>query len=261
MTISYGERMTRFVALLLSLVGCGACGRNSKTSPDDAFTAGSDAVVNMPGAPGLGAHGLGFFRYQASSPTTISSPALSTRATGSTMIVSIGRGNFSAFALPTDTQGNAPYQRLDTEHTYTRYSSSGTAVYAFPNLVGGSGHQVRANTPSDDEITLAAVEVVNAGTVHQVVWNEALAAPLTSRSVTTTGPATLVAFWWGDANEDMNKTATPDNGFVVIDSILQSGALVQCAVAVKNVSVAGTYDVTWTATPAQGAQLWLIAVQ
>ena len=261
MTISYRERMTRFVALLLSLVGVGACGRNGKSSADAVFTAGSDAVVNVPGAPGLGAHGLSFFRYDVNSPTTISSPVMSTQPANSTMIESIGRGNFSAHALPTDTKGNTPYQRLDTEHTYSRWATSGTGAYAFPNLAGGNGHQVTASTPSDDEITLAAVEVVNAGTVHQVVWSEVLAAPLTSRSVTTTGPATLVAFWWGDAGVDMNKTATPNNGFVLIDAILMSGALVQCAVAVKNVSAAGTYDVTWTATPAQGAQLWLIAVQ
>ena len=92
--------------------------------------------------------------------------------------------------------------------------------------------------------------------------NEALSGqPTTSLSVTTTGPATLVAFWWGDAGTNSNKTAVPNNGFVVIDSILQSGALVQCAVAAKEVAAAGTYNVTWTATPQQGAQLWLVAVQ
>jgi len=79
--------------------------------------------------------------------------------------------------------------------------------------------------------------------------------------VTTTGPATLVAFWWGDAPPPMVKTAVPNNGFTVIDSFLDEGELVQCAVAVKNVAAAGTYDVTWVATPAQGAQLWLIAIQ
>ena len=75
------------------------------------------------------------------------------------------------------------------------------------------------------------------------------------------GPATLVAYWWGDAGVDDDKTAVPDNGFTVVDSILLAGALVQCAVATKEVAEAGTYDVTWTATPTQGAQLWLVAVQ
>jgi hypothetical protein len=32
-------------------------------------------------------------------------------------------------------------------------------------------------------------------------------------------------------------------------------------VATKNVSAAGTYNVTWNTTPLQGAQLYLVAVQ
>lgn len=232
------------------------------TTPDDTMRFGSgSSVSNLPGEPGVGAHGLSYHRQNANSPATISTPPLTTQATGGTMIVSVGRGKLSEFALPTDNVGNAPYQQLDTAHPYSRYSSSGTAVYAFPSLVGGADHKVTTTTSSDDELTLAAVEVINATHVEAVAWREALEAPLTSASVTTTGPATLVAFWWGDAGVDMNKTAAPNNGFVVVDSILLSGALVQCAVAVKNVPAAGTYDVTWTATPAQGAQLWLIAVQ
>ena len=46
----------------------------------------------------------------------------------------------------------------------------------------------------------------------------------------------------------------------MIDSLLEEGSLVQCAVAVKHVEKAGTYDVNWTATPIQGAQMWLVAV-
>ena len=85
--------------------------------------------------------------------------------------------------------------------------------------------------------------------------------PLTSQSVVTTGPALLVAWWWGDADLNNHKTAVPDNGFAVIDSVLASGELVQCAVATRRVSAVGTYNVTWTATPRQGAQLWIAAVQ
>ena len=228
--------------------------------PRDAANEGTEVPVNIPGDPGLGAHGLSFHRLNANSSTTISSPAINTAATNSTMVVSVARGNRFMFELPTDNKSNTPYQLLG-EHAYTRYPDSGTALYAFPDLAGGSGHVVRNSTSSDDEITLAAVEVIGGTTIHQVEWNEPLAAPLTSRSVTTTGAATLVAFWWGDAGVDNNKTAVPNNGFHVIDSILLSGALIQCAVAVKNVAQAGTYDVTWTSTPAQGAQLWLIAIQ
>ncbi len=93
-------------------------------------------------------------------------------------------------------------------------------------------------------------------------WHEVAAGrPLTSPAVTTTGPALLVAWWWGDADVRADKTAIPDNGFAVVDAILLEGALVQCAVAVKQVELAGTYLVTWAATPLQGAQLWIAAVQ
>ena len=70
-----------------------------------------------------------------------------------------------------------------------------------------------------------------------------------------------MAWWWGDAGVDSDKTAVADNGFTVIDGILLQGALVQCAVAVRAVSAAGSYSTTWTATPAQGAQLWIAAVE
>src|SRR5688572_28988084 len=244
--------------LLVLLAACGGSG--STMTPKDAAPEGGEGIVNVPGDPGLGAHGLAFFRYQSNSPTTISSPPLDTQAQNSTMVVSTGRGNRFVFESPTDNKGNSPYQELG-KHAYTRYADSGTGLYVFPAMAGGSGHVVRNGTPSDDEITLAAVEVINGTRVQQFVWSEELAAPLKSKSVTTTGPATLVAFWWGDAGVDSNKTAVPNNGFTVIDSVLQSGALVQCAVAVKNVAAAGTYDVTWTATPLQGAQLWLIAIE
>src|SRR5262249_1063000 len=94
--------------------------------------------------------------------------------------------------------------------------------------------------------------------IQAVAWNEVTApGTLTSRSVTTTGPATLIAFWWGDGFPDTtSQSATPNNGFTPIDTNAeQLHSFVQCAVAVRNVSTAGTYNVTWTATPEQGAQM------
>ena len=128
---------------------------------------------------------------------------------------------------------------------------------------GGAGYVVTAAKPAPaDETTLSVVEVINGGQLGEVRWSEVLAGrPQTSESVTTTGPALLVAWWWGDANVKFDKTAVPDNGFTVIDAILLEGALVQCAVAVRQVSEAGTWQINWTATPLQGAQLWIAAVR
>ena len=173
----------------------------------------------------------------------------------------MGRGVVSTHAKPTDNKGNA-YLQAGSTHTYTLWPTSGTALYVSELAAGGAGHVVVADKPAPaDETTLSVVEVVNAARLGDVKWNEVLAGrPQTSESVTTTGPALLIAWWWGDAGVKSDKTAVPDNGFRLIDAILLEGALVQCAVAVRQVSDAGTWKVTWTATPVQGAQLWIAAV-
>lgn len=186
---------------------------------------------------------------------------MSTRTTGSTVLACVGRGVLSAIA-PTDNAGNS-FVQLDVAHTYTFWPSSGTVLYACAQARGLVGHTVTVAKPTaTDETTLSVVEITGGGFVRDVQWREVLSGqPLTSASVTTTGPALLVAWWWGDAGVGPEQTAVPNNGFTVIDSVLESGPLVQCAVAVRQVGVAGTYNVTWTPTPQQGAQLWVVAVE
>jgi hypothetical protein len=210
--------------------------------------------------PTIGAHALVYQRITNNGQAVISTPALATMATGSTMIVGVGRGDIRAFEPPTDNLNASPFTQIGSAHPYTEWQRSGTALYARQNAVGGPGLIISNSTPPNDEITLAAVEIYG-GAIEEAVWNEVLlGSPLTSASVTTTGPATLVAFWWGDADAPGQKGAVPDGGFTVIDSILEEGMLVQCAVAVKHVETAGTYNVRWNASPAQGAQMWLVAV-
>jgi hypothetical protein len=214
--------------------------------------------------PGVGGHEIAFFHLGASNATSISTSAMTTQAAGSTIIVGIGRGELDAFkpsAVPTDNKGNAPYQQLGATEKYERWPS-GTAVFAFPSARGGANHSVTTQTPSGDEVTLAAVEVLDSTRIQDVQWNQPLEPPLTSNSVTTTGPATLIAMWWGDGFPGTPQNAKPNNDFVLLDSnAKERDSFVQCAVAFKNVTEAGTYDVTWEPDPSQGAQLWLIAVQ
>jgi len=209
----------------------------------------------------LGVHQLVFNR-DGVSVSPLSTSALTTSASGSTLLACVGRGAVSAQSAPTDNKANT-FVQLGATHVYTLWTSSGTALYACEQATGGTGHVVTAAKPqASDETTLSVIEVTGGGLVRPAVWREVLAgSPLTSASITTTGPALLVAWWWGDAGVQSDKTAVPDSGFSVVDSVLASGALVQCAVAVRQVSVAGTYNVTWTATPTQGAQLWIVAVQ
>jgi len=247
--------------VVVAFVGCTApiSAQQPPAPPPGDGSVAHDAAPHVPGHPGAGAHGLAYYRLE-SHATTLATPAMNTHATGGTIIVSVGRGAFSGFVAPTDTRDNV-YTQIDTAHTYTRWTTSGTALYAATDVSGGDGHVVRNAVPAGDEVTLAAVEVFDGTTIADASWTEVLAPPLTSASVTTTGPATLVAFWWGDAGASGDKTAVPGQGFHVVDAILDEGSLVQCAVAVREVAEPGTYDVTWTSTPEQGAQLWLIAVQ
>lgn len=239
-----------------------ASGSTSTSTSTGTSTGASTSTGGMPGAPHVGAHGLSFYGYQANDADSIDSPTLTTSASGSTILVSSGRGDLSAAKPPTDNKGNSPFMSLGTPHAYTNWPTSGTDLHAFAGAVGGAGHVVKTANAPYDEITLAVVEVANGTVIQDAKWVERLKGQsITSAQVTTTGPATLVAFWWGDADVNGDKVATPNNGFVVLDSIGNAGALVQCFVAAKDVDAAGSYDVTWTATPDQGAQLWLVAVQ
>jgi hypothetical protein len=221
-----------------------------------------DFFADQNSNPHLGAHTLTFNRSGTYRPL-VSTKKLGTRTRNSTVIVAIGRGDISSHTPPTDNMGNV-YAQLGDSHPYIpRWPKSGTALYAARNVQGRRDHVVTAANAKNpkDEVTLAVVQVV-AGELIDATWNFVPSgSPLTSLSVTTTAPATLVAFWWGDGGGTYPHTAVPNNGFNVIDSLLLEGNIVQCAVAVRNVNAPGTYDVTWTATVPQGAQLWLVAVQ
>jgi hypothetical protein len=233
---------------LIATVACSGSGPNTDPPPGNS-------------APALGAHDLVVLR-QGVGQAQVTTGSLATRQSGSLLLVGVGRGAIIGHRVPTDNRSNT-FTQLGIAHNYSRnYPTSGTALYAASTVAGGAGHVVRvANDDALDEVTLAAVEVTNGRSITER-WNEVFAgAPLTSQSITTTGPALLVAFWWGDADGTLVHTATPNNGFTVIEGALGTGNFVQCAVAVRQVSAAGTYNVTWTSNATEGAQLYLAAIQ
>ena len=78
------------------------------------------------------------------------------------------------------------------------------------------------------------------------------------------GVGILLAKWGGALLHDFGKIDELSAEGGAIEYTHEGkliGHLVQCAVAVRQVSAAGTYNVTWTSTPTQGAQLWIVAVQ
>jgi hypothetical protein len=166
--------------------------------------------------------------------------------------------------VPSDNKGNKSFVQLGQSTAYVGYPDSGAALYALTNAVGGTGHTFTVSNVDSDEVTIAAVEVRNSSVVQDSKGAYvAGTTSFTSPSVTTTGPATIVAFCWGDSAGATNITGV-NNSFKVLDQYsAANGISVQGASASRDVSAAGTYNVTWTVNPAQvsGAILYIVAVQ
>jgi hypothetical protein len=213
-------------------------------------------------APALGAHvflgqGEGLGVSQA-----VTAP-VDTQPTGS-VFIAFNAGYSSNALAPTDTYRNR-WKSLGHPATYAGYERFDVQGFVAAAGKGGPSHTVSVDKPGEPkgELSLAFVEVRNASRVQ--AFKQSYADPaliVASDSITVDGPATLLAFWWGDGGVK-RMTATPGDGFQLIDSFLQlpdeSG--VQGAVAWRQVAAAGTYQVHWTVAPVQGAALWIVAIR
>jgi len=83
-----------------------------------------------------------------------------------------------------------------------------------------------------------------------------------SASVTVSGPALLISVWGGDGDASTSdQSAAPDGAWTMIGSaFIGNMAYIQCAVAVRQVSAAGTYTCGWTPTLNQGAIIGVVAI-
>ena len=205
-------------------------------------------------------------------------PALLTRDTtsnGSTFLIMMGGKTSDIIRGPTDNKGNT-YTQVASEHDYLNWPGYGTSIWEAPNATGGSGQTWSQYVTIFEEITVFEIEIPNAGVSPQIITafnqhdNSGIyssshnTVSLTSNSVTTTGPATLIALWWGAGPTSYgDHIATPNNGFTNLEAWTYDdpNGYVQGYMAYKEVPGAGTYDVTWSYHPSQGAELWLIAVQ
>lgn len=244
------------------------------------------AATSATQSPSLGAHTLLWQSVDKGVSPLVTAP-LATQSTGSSMLVIEG-GAVGNAEPPTDSAG--PVWKPVAHDIYRGYDERfDTRAWVATDAHGGGDYQIRVVKPLDPagEMTVGLVEIRNAGVLQDVASNYPApqrfdaflarlvnslpnrlqlylggSARLTSAAVTTTGPATLIAVWWGDATV-YRMTAVPDDGFKMIESFLHlpPNSGVQCAVASREVSAAGTYRVTWTGRPAQGAILWLFAFQ
>lgn len=249
--------------------------------------AADDAMPVMQISPTLGAHTM-LTQSESDGSSPAVTAAIHTQEDGSSFLVLVA-GHADNDADPTDSYANT-WKRIGDPVTYDGYDGRFNArAYLAIGAHGGKHHTVqivKAGSPNG-EITMPFVEILHAGKLQDVAqnyptpsvparaanklaraWQGMVGSPdttnslLTSGTVTTTGPATLVAVWLGDAYI-YSMTAVPSDGFKVIDSYLHlpPNSGVQGAVAVRQVDAAGTYSVTWRGTPAQGAILWLFAFQ
>jgi hypothetical protein len=212
--------------------------------------------------PAIGGHGIGL-DFVGKSSAAVQTNSF-TSDVGSIILASVGRGALADFASATvsDNKGNGNYARIGSAHAYAKWNTSGTALYAKLAAVGGAGHIVSTTKPSaSDEVTVIVAEFKNVTTIVDSKWVEDLTPPNTSASVTTTGPAILAAFWWGDDGSGELNPAV-DAGWTVLDhtSSLASNH-VQGASAYKVVAGAGSHSINWRPSTAQGAQLWIVAMQ
>ncbi|HEU4663281.1 MAG TPA: hypothetical protein VFS55_04560 [Dokdonella sp.] len=214
-------------------------------------------------ASALGSHTL-LAHEDGNGPSIATTAPIATAATGSTLIA-FSAGYTANDQPPTDTYGNT-WVRFGDPVFYRGYDGQfDVTAYLVLHATGGATHTVSVvkNGVPAGEITIPFIEVGDAGLLQDSSVNYPDAGTsLRSGDVTTTGPATLVAFWWGDAT-GLHHSAVPGDGFTLIENFvdLPPNSAVQCAVAVREVAGAGTYHVTWATTPAQGAPLWLFAVQ
>lgn len=212
----------------------------------------------------LGDHG-GDWDIQGSgtSPQTVT---IDTQASGSSLIV-VTLTDPGIYGTPTDNYSNTFTLLESSGYHGGLWSPFGVEVYGKASAAGGSGHAVSISKSSaTEESTLIVIEGLGATIQDTSIVTRAGAGAgvaYTSASVTTTGPALLVAAWGGDGSQLLtDQTVAPEAGWTLVESLfLGATAYIQAAVAVKAVSGAGTYTVDWTPVQDQGAILFLAAIQ
>lgn len=215
----------------------------------------------VPGRSTLGVHTL-VGQEEARADAVAETRPMVTEPSGSSFIV-FAAGYASNKAGPVDNKGNR-WELLGEPVVYDGYDGRfNVRAFVSVNGQGGPDHRVRIVKTGylEGELTMPVVEIRNARRLVAVQSAyPRKGAVQRSGAVITRGPATLVAFWWGDGR-GLRHSAKPDNGFEIIEDFtrLPPNSAVQCVVAVREVEKAGSYEVTWTSSPAQGAVLWLFA--
>lgn len=234
---------------------------------------GTTSAGAGPSGTGVQADGTASLVALQSTDTALT---MTTQTSNSVMLVVMMRENWSSdTSAPTDSKGNT-YTLQGSAHFYADFPSAAAALFAKTNAVGGGGHTVSATWPvkgsTGAEMTTLVVEVPtgrSSSFIQAVSHVERAGGPatLTSASVTTTGPAMLVAALLGTGGVIANGTShvgTPIAPFVALPNAgaliaIHENGYVQGQLAYAFVTLPGTYTASWTTT--EGAQMFLVAIQ
>jgi len=231
-------------------------------SDESATTPTAQALRAAVGPLSVGRDSL-TFKFAYSNSQQLDSGAFTT-VTGSTLLAVVGMGALANVHPPRDNRGNT-FRELLPPHNYVNWWGSGQQLYAATQIRGGTGHVVTETMPeANDEVTLSVIEIRGARRISAVsVAEQASYGPVRSATVKTTGPAILVAWWWGDG-AIVQTSATTSAGWSRVHSLGRAQAetgVLQTELAAKAVSAAGSYSITWRSDPDQGAVVYLVAVE
>lgn len=198
---------------------------------------------------------------------------------GAIILAWAGMGVIANLAIPTDSKNNT-YTPLLPPQTYQGWALSGQRLYAATGVAGDPALVVsEAMSDTQDEVTLSTLVVSGGAIISPSVSETPNPGPVTSASVTVSGPAILISSWWGDGGW-VQASITPSipageanssdgAGWVKLHEFSSPGqqrsGLLQTALAIRQVSLAGTYACKWTATevdasPGQGGVVYMLAV-
>ena len=171
-------------------------------------------------ASSLGSHTL-LGHEDGNSPALAVTAPITTAASGSAL-VAFSAGYATNDRAPTDNYANT-WTRLGDPVVYRGYDGAfDVKAYLARGASGGAGHRVtiEKNSVPAGEITVPFIEIRQGVVLQALAQNYPPAgSTLTSGNVTTTGPATLVAFWWGDAG-GLHHSAVPGDGFTIIENFV-----------------------------------------
>ena len=221
------------------------------------------------GSPTVAAHTIKA-DANGSGTSPMTTPAVTTPATGLTILVQILAAPASVYSGLTDNMHNT-YVQVGSSQAYANEGSgfiAGSLLFKCENAVGGPSHTwslIKTSGNSYAEATMFVVVVTGASSVGVPSYTNNSKYGETA-SITTTAANSMVMSFWGPADYVSSNTYTPPAGWTKGDAFEHASNNTSGADAWKSVATSGTsVSSTWTASDSSrllpSASLWLVEVK